>query len=274
MTANQQHEPLDDLLNQWSLGNQISDVESAQLAKQIVDAAVATPSEEAIELARSVTNRRSRSLTSVLTIAVAVMISICFLWSPQETARPLAVINTLPSTSVGWSKEQLQEKAVLLDEMNSLFDGKLKWISEMNGDVQVSLASASSGEGSKPLAVRVVVERRLPGCGDWSAAWTVDLLTHSEQLVSVDGDENAPGFSVWAYVLPDGMITLETDLDFRDRAIAASLDGSADNSAPVLKSATSELHSNGEIREVLQQQVDGIEFRVLQLVSVLEGQVS
>jgi len=200
----------------------------------------------------------------MLGIAALVILLLGFLWLSEAShvgRTEVARSDNVPPAYAQWPDEQLHTKAILLNEMESIFDRKLNWLAETGDRVQVDVESERSLRNGQVLAVRVVIQRRPVGQREWTLAWAIDVVTRSEELVLLrPGKTGEPQFELWAYALPDGMIALDTDVSFHE--------------ASSIRSATSEVQADREPREVFKTEADGFEFRVFQTAAVLHDRLS
>jgi hypothetical protein len=161
--------------------------------------------------------------------------------------------------------DQIQNKTLVLQEMERLFDRQFLWLAENGNRVELGLADADTGrsrvaDGGEHLAIRIVVQRRQPGSADWKLAWTMDFVSRSEETISVlPKDGNGTELQLWAYRLPDGAIAVETDLHL--------------SGANVLHAQCSGVQQNGRPVNVSSVRSEDAEYRVFQTVAVLEGKV-
>jgi hypothetical protein len=174
--------------------------------------------------------------------------------------RPDVPPDVPPDAVLGQSR--LAAKAVLLEEMERVFPDQLSWVAETDGKVCVGLAERPGPRRrSEPaLAVRVVVVSRRGPEDRWVPVWTVDMVTRGEEVVALTPECSGRGkVMVWAYPLPDGMIAVDASIALDD---------------PVpLHSSFSGVCRGGVPEDVLSLRADEVEYRVYQVVSVLDNEV-
>ena len=98
-----------------------------------------------------------------------------------------------PPPEFAWLNDaQIEQKRVLLAELDRLFDNRLAWAVETHDGLQLGLEEndAVDLQNAKPLAVRVVVVSRKIGQRDWRPIWEVDVMTRNEQVVRVTPDSD------------------------------------------------------------------------------------
>ena len=280
---NNQHddERLDMLLNDWSAGS-YSPERLSSLHDRIVTAAT-DPDDSEVETVRQprqladVSFRRvpppaqplrSRGPTAAAGLAASVL-------SALSVATLILLISsrghhdapgkTDSPPGYAWLRtEHVESKTVLLQEMDSLFDRRLAWLAETQNQMDFALLEhqpqTAADHPADRLAVRVVVERRPVGSSAWQLAWTVDVMSRSEEVVSVTppvagGNE----LQLWAYRLPDGTIAVDSALQFSGQQ--------------PFSTQTSGLHHDDTPMKVASAVQEDTEYRVFQSVAVLDGGV-
>jgi hypothetical protein len=287
MTTNHDDERLDAFLSQWA-DQSASPDGLDDLHDRIVMAAVETGWGETETGGRMVQRsngsddpvgviyprgfhmRRSWTIGLTVSSAVMVLVAMTFYW---------LTLQNLPDGGPGWEvadvppdyawlrEDQIQNKAVLLAEMEDVFDRQLAWLAETGDRIEFGLDRSAAGETEQlpsdatRLAVRVVVERRPQGSTDWQLAWAVDVVSRSEEVVRVaprgaDGNE----LRLWTYQLPDGLIAIDSELHLAGR--------------DQFHATTSGLQQDRQPVQVLTTRDKGTEYRIFQTVAVLDGKVS
>ena len=206
--------------------------------------------------------QRHRQFALGVAAGVLLMVGLLTLWQPESghDERPMPPPVWPPAYT--WLQEsQRRDKAVLLQEMESLFDGRSVWFAETGEKIDVGVLNRSKLTEADPVAVRLVVERRKVADTEWTPVWTVDVITRSEEVVRLTPKaQKATQLAMWSYVLPDGMIAIDTDLTLGD--------------STVFETATSSVQSDGRPVEIFSAIVDGYEIRVFQTASVLSDLVT
>jgi hypothetical protein len=263
--------PLDKLLRQWADGRTANDAELDQLKQRIVANLRREPQEsadgsEADRLTRSRTPRHGdRGIwTSILGVAAGVLVMVGALWLWHQKSgpdEPIALENELPPAYAWLQEGQLRDKAVLLREMESIFDRRTIWLAETGESIDVGVVNRSTPAETKPVAVRIVVERRRAAESKWTPVWAMDVIARSEEMVRLTPKSSfAARLEMWSYLLPDGMIAVDTNLTLDD--------------STGVQMTISSLQSDGWPVEVYSAHVDGSEIRVFQSAAVLKGPVS
>lgn len=164
----------------------------------------------------------------------------------------------LPPEFTWLTKDQIAGKRSLLTEMDRMFTDRLTWVAESDGQVQVGLAESEhlSNLSAKSLAIRVVVVRKTREDPIGTPVWAVDLVTRNEQLVQVTPNSRGnANLSLWAFVMPDGNVAIDTDLHLRG--------------SHAMHPTTSIVQQSGLPSIVYSHREDGAEYVVYQTVSVL-----
>jgi hypothetical protein len=301
--------PLDNMLQQWADERATNSEHLDNLQHRIVMALVADKAAagsamtESIEVANRPTNRSSVSQpmfpatfhsqsantkrASVAGFLVGVTLSalFAFVWFAQsagvEESPPLLADGArpvLPDYAL-LNDEQLRSRSVLHSEMKELFGDQLTWLAETHKRIEVGLSdrrvasgTPASGYAGVPLAMRVVVEKRASANHDWEPAWTVDVVSKSEELVELApaiGDGTS--MRLWAYAMPDGMFAVDSELAFSDDD--ADRTETPSTRAITFHAAFSNIQQDRLPTEELLTGSDGIEYRVLQTVAALNKKV-
>lgn len=164
-------------------------------------------------------------------------------------------------------RRQLAAQAKLLAAMKEVFAGRLTWIAESDGKVILGIEPETqpSPDGSQPITIRLVVMARRPGEATWHRQWNVDCIVHSEQLVELaPQDGSGAQLALWAHLLPDGMIAVDTSL---------ALGARGEGRDPQPSTLNTQLFEPQVPRRILTLKTDGTEYQVFQTVAVLPKEV-
>ena len=163
--------------------------------------------------------------------------------------------------------------------MKELFGEQLTWLAETDERIEVGLSDrqnasvlATLKNDDVPLAVRVVVEKRAAAGNDWEIAWAVDVVSKSEEVVDLaSATDDGTSMRLWAYAMPDGMFAVDSELSF------SSGEGGGETTLPgraeTFHAAFSNVQKDRQPSEELLTGADGVEYRVLQTVAVLNKKV-
>lgn len=257
-----QDKHLDRLLHDWAeakLRGRASDQDLSRRILNRVDAQQAevnwrTGSPLAHKPARWSTRLAWFGLGAVASAATAIILAVCWTPEPVNLALPPRESSSRPADLAP------QAKAFL--EMQAIFGNNLAWLAETEGKVMLGLQgqAPASRASSTPITIRVELMVRQPGETEWRTSWSVDCVTLDGELVELtraDGSRNP--WMVWAHVLPDGMIAVDSSLRWE------GLHGEAN--------AYDVIHRPGVRRSVFEWRHEGVEYRVFQTAATLPGGV-
>lgn len=272
-------DPLDSLLQEWHATQMPPASDLDELASRITDSLAPNPTRQRggspsessltlpVEMSSDSTsmsggsNQRQRSTrwqsTVWFTLGAAAMaivaVATMLLRNPAVDQQVVQKTEDLPPQFAWLQSEQLENKAVLLHEMEAVFDDQLAWLAEDGGQVQIGVADQQQ-ENGQPVVVRLVVQRRAVGDSEWNMHWAMDVLARSEQVVRVaPKTTNGAGLELWAYRLPDGEISVDTDLVIDGHQMLAM----------------THLHADSTPQSISGGDRDGFEYRVFQTAAAL-----
>ena len=250
---------LDDRLRDWAAVRTPDETHFSAMQEQILNE---WDAENQRVQPASATGESRQSLRSALAVGVAIgalaAAFVALLWNTTMNDHQADIVDNptqQPPPPFAWlSDAHLADKKILRDEMLSMFDQKFGWIAETGENLEVGIDGRQHTGDTPIVAVRVIVERRNVVQGDWTTDWAVDVVALSEERVELTPQSrDFTDFRLWAYALPDGMVSLETELD--------------KNGTPFVVSEN--LQRDGK-PEVIYQTKSGVEeIRVLQSAAVL-----
>ena len=215
MTNNNQD--LDALLRAWAQNREAATPELDRLATKV---ASDVANEPYLEFPAEPPWPSRRWLAPALAgfcgaIAVSLLLCVWLLRPAPPASDELVITPSIPTNSVPslalWTPAELAEKQLLLSAVNAEFGGGLAWLAEHGKEVSLHVARSEHLASDSPLAIRIVMFRRGHGDSQWTQVWGTDVVTHSEQWI--DALPGATTASVWAYALPDGLISIDSDLN-------------------------------------------------------------
>lgn len=234
--------------------------------------------------ARAVNTKRAR-LTGFL-VGVTLMAMTAFVWLAQsiqvKRTQPLLV----EKAQAGFpdyarlDDDQIQNRTVLHSEMKELFGHQLAWLAETDERVEVGLSDrppATSdesrwGDAAIPLLVRVVIEKRAAAHNGWELAWTVDVVSQSEELIEIAPEvSNGTSMRLWAYVMPDGVFAVDSELVFSTEGTSRPVRNS--EKVEIFRSESFNIQQNRIPSAMLLTGSDGVQYRVLQTVAGLKSRM-
>ena len=156
--------------------------------------------------------------------------------------------------------EELASSARVFDASAQLFDDRLKWIIESNGDVGMGIDSCPEGnvENSAPVFVRVMVLERCAGEDTWHRTWKADVIVREQEMAQIAVNGGKHHLLLWVYPLADGHLLVDTDFSQTENLQLAA--------------RQSTIMCNGEPAEIASMRRGTTEYRVVQTASVLTKQ--
>ena len=155
------------------------------------------------------------SWIAIVTVTASLLAAVTVFWSGRrdDSVRSMDVgVASLPAGD-------LAARQSLFRELDRLFDGRWRWLSDVNGRVHLETDEDSASlvplphDESSGIAVRLTIVQRRPGEAKWNVVWEVSVLARSEEWVrlptELTGDSTV---SVWVYALPDGSTLVESDV--------------------------------------------------------------
>ena len=182
--------------------------------------------------------------------AAALMISsaIFFLFksppAPQASQSP-AELAAIPGP-------QLEARATLFREIETLFPDAVHWVVISNEDVDMKIASEANTH-SQRIVLRILIAVREEGGNAWRTLWEADVLTYAEELVQASvGTDGENALRVWVYPVDQNRVAVDSHLELN---------------APIrLSSFSTDLLELGKPAQVMLLKSSGTEYRVFQTV--------
>ena len=121
--------------------------------------------------------------------------------------------NTISSEATDVVAANSVDQQSLFAELDRMFDGRWRWLSEINGRVHLQTDELNDTSTEPGLSVRLTVIRRRPGQAGWTVVWEASVLSHTDEWVQLPKDLMAGAtISVWSHELPDGSVLVESDV--------------------------------------------------------------
>ena len=152
---------------------------------------------------------------AVAVVAASLLAAVTVFWSArrEDTSGSMDVpVASLPAGN-------LFARQSLFSELDRMFDGHWRWLSDVNGRSHLETDDPSDssanlpGDESSGVAVRLTIVQRRPGETTWTVVWEASVLARSEEWVRLPVE--LPGdsaISMWTYMLPDGSTLVESDV--------------------------------------------------------------
>jgi hypothetical protein len=194
---------LDQQLQRWARHSAPSEDRLRRLRREILNRAIPVPAGPS--LAAPAWWQRVAGRAALAVMALSVLLAVMFLPREKKNAA-----GPSPAAIASLPEAHLQK---LLAEVERLFDDHLAWVAETNNDVSLGIEpSGSSGSDRPRVAVRVVVMQRSSPTDPWLAIWKGDVAARAEELVQVDSPGDGSQLKLWTYVLPDGAVSVDSEL--------------------------------------------------------------
>ena len=154
----------------------------------------------------------SASWLAVVVVAASLLAGVTVFWSGRSDDSARSMNASFASLPAG----NLFARQSLFNELDRMFDGRWRWLSEINGSVHVETDEPSPdlpSDENSGVAVRLTIVQRRPGETEWKVVWEASVLARSEEWVRLPVE--LPGdsaVSMWAYALPDGSTLVESDV--------------------------------------------------------------
>jgi len=246
---------LNNLLRQWSEERQSSDRHLGSLADQIRLEAVRQRTRYSGADASSVGFWQKLSFAG-LGAAVALVAVLGILYGASG---PDALIGCNGvARLIAVTDKDRQASSRLFYEMEKLFPESLAWVAESNGEVGMGVDSSAGGVSgnAQPMLVRLMVVARKDDASCWSTIWNADVMLRGEDVVEVvPNKESGNKLAFWVYPLSDGKIAIDSEV--------------ALNLPLPLSSRGSMVVKQGEANEIISISENGIEYKLLQVVTKL-----
>ncbi len=247
---------LDKLLKQWAAAHVTSEEHAGKLADRIVGELTANGApvlDPAVD-GRVPLPRRRKLAYAALGIAAALLIAATISLLSRRPSVPNGVVSHVASIT----PSELQARARLFYEMETLFADDLRWVVDSDNEVRLGVRPVSGGPiaHATPLLIRVLVMQRKTGEALWHELMKADVLTRSQELVEAVPDPKLDNrLLLWAYVLPDGKVAIDSSIRLTT-PIRASVD-------------VTNVLTPGKPANVFSLETDDAEYHIFQVVTPL-----
>ena len=247
---------LDQQLKEWAARNRPADAALKDLEAK-VRAALAT---EPPSAGRRGGTRFHGSAPRWLAVAAALALLLGGGWHfAQQRLAELHAANGNGSAALAdFTAEQLAARRDILDEMESLFAGQVRWVRLDDDGLRLGLAeqAMATARQTQRLVVRTVVVAREQNRKDWRTVWASDVLTRTEEYVEIAPEPSAAGgLEMWVHRLPDGCYVVDAEIAWPEPRLPRTYE--------------TRVLSAGKPERILTQTVEGREYRVYQSIEPL-----
>ena len=248
---------LDRLLQDWAERHAPDDERLESLQRQILERS----DDVSLPPIASASNRHSANpqlLQSVAAIAAGVVIVGGLLFGLHRPVQQVA--DEIPIERL--TRQELEDAAALYAAAYEQFDDRLAWLADSEQHFEVGLhEDPPTSDTSRPrVIVRLVAVLRDTHGQTWQQLWAIDVIADSEELVRISDESGRNGsVLIWPYVLADGNIAIDTQIDW-------------DGPVPV-RSAESAVQRPSVPATILSQESGESELRIISTVAVLPEDV-
>lgn len=203
---------LDRLLRDWAKTHSPDERQLEALGRQILEA----PRDGVGRLTATGPLRKQRWPRLVLAVAASAVIAVGLLFGLRHS-RQVARDDILKQ---GMAADDLADAALLFTAAHEQFDDRLAWLVDTDQRLHIGLrevpsTSAVRGEPARRVVVRLVAVARSNRDQAWRELWSIDVIADDEEFVEISAPTGRSGrVLVWPYVLDDGNIAVDTEIDW------------------------------------------------------------
>jgi hypothetical protein len=254
--------------------------EQGESPKEVPEVRMSRPGQEPTVMLRPVWPLRAKLVNRL--VEVTLLAAVAFVWTThfldggRRQLELVAVEHVEIPEYAHLTDDVIRDRAIVLSEMKDVFGDQLNWLAETESRFEVGLSDGRLSNGSShsrsdalEIAVRVVVEERSSPDNAWQRTWAADVISKNEEVVEFAAkNDDRTTMTMWAYVLPDGMVAIDSELDFSGGSQATP---AAD--AAQFRAVFSNVQKDRQPSEELLTGANGVEYRVFQTVAVLNKKV-
>lgn len=244
------NDQFNDTLRAWARRREVSDQRLQALADDIINA---LPRRQYSMLPAHDFSRPCLDVLSRLAYAAAGAAAVLLVMLCLNPTHPLPTRPT--SLPLGLPENYALAKARVVREMNRLFSGQIRWVTEDNDAVKIGIeANMPTDVDRLPSAwVQTVVVTRRAGEATWRPVWSTTILVHHEEQIEVaPSAEINDQLAIWAFAVD------------KDKWV---IDSACSLTTPVrLSSKSSAFIEPGKYREIAALKTEDWEYRVYQTV--------
>ena len=197
---------------------------------------------------------------TAMAAGLAVLLAGGFMWKNVRESGASGAAGNGASDLARIPAEQLASGRAILDELDALFDGQLRWVRLDAKEMHLGMkAESARGEDSRTrLVVRTVIMERETGRTEWKPIWSADVLTRADEYVAMAPDDDSAGeLELWVHRLPDGRYVLDSEIQWP--------------AARLVRPYEAQVFCAGQPQQVFRQTSDGREYRIYQAIEALEN---
>ena len=247
---------LDGRLKEWAARNRPAAADLMGLKEKVRGALAAEPP---TEFRREVfVSRGTMWRWLAIAAALAVLLGGVRHFARRGSAELRAVNGNGLAALAHLTDEQLAARRDVLDEVEALFAGQVRWVRLDVDGMHLELARdpVMPQSQSQLLVVRTVVVARERNQKNWRTVWSSDVLTRAEEYVdAAPASGAAGGLEMWVHRLPDGCYVVDAGIDWPEARLS--------------RTHETQVLSVGKPERILTQTTDGHEYRVYQSIEPL-----
>ncbi len=223
MKSESETEKLDRLLRDWLEAQQPTSNEQEALHGRIVTAVQESLQQPSLAKAEPSSHSQSSRYGWMYLATAAAGLLVCLVfWSPSATRQKNVETSQSRSDAVSQANRppemariSIDAKARLLAEMQQVFDNRVAWIAETDGQMWFELGEGEKRSTDKRMVLRleVLTTDSVRENDSTGRVWAMDLILENEHVAEVRTLATNPEVMVWPYILPDGSVAIETCLD-------------------------------------------------------------
>ena len=246
---------LETVLKAWAEKHAQPLAEQAQLAERVLSRARSALPDAPSHVPQPVRFWiRPAVMTTACAAAALILILASIVWMRPPSVPERADDNGLALELARFTDAQLDARNLVLDELDTLFNGGLRWIRIRERDFDFALAPQDPR--ALRVALRTVVVSRSAPDAEWIPVSSTDIMLAPDEYVSITPHASEQGhMGLWVHQLPDGQFVVDMDL--------------ALNGRNGLETQTSEILSVGQPRQIDRASAAGREYRVYQSIESL-----
>ncbi len=240
---------LGDMLNEWARQKAPPDEHLNSLAQKIT-----TEAARQQYVTRPTPHACLRVRLAYSGIGAAVMLVVCLAYLHFSRPGTTPSGNDFGASFAAVTAGDLEKVQRLYKETQLLFEDRLRWVAESNGDIGMGVEAIADGSvASSPMFVRLTVVARQADGEQWEPLWNTDVLVHGQEMVEmVPNPKKKNKLALWVYELEDGKLATDTKLSLH---------------VPVqLASTVTAVVSPGEPTQITSVRTADSEYRVFQTV--------
>ena len=249
---------LDQLLKSWGDRNQPNADTLARLESQLRESWIQDPSAPAVKVDVESVRWSPRLWVAVAAGLLVLTMAGSLCWRSGRDPGALSAERNGTLELVRFTAEQVSARLMILDEVETLFAGQIRWVRiDADGMRLGKVDDSARLEAKEPrLAVRTVIMARKENQAKWETVWSSDVLTCADEYIEIAPDAGFAGaMNLWVHQLPDGRYVVDSGIEWASPRLARSYE--------------TRILSAGQPERILTQTTAGLEYRIYQSIEPL-----